>query len=288
MTLDDEVARMLDLDPRTCAEVEELLTGLTGEEQALAHGLGGEIAARTGTFPAGPLMAEVPDCVWIAAYVTAGPAVADWMIRCGIPDPVVSSTLSDIGRHLRLHRRHTGRIGLDAPNWLSVVLTGSMYELGRLQFDLKHQLDSWVLDVHIPESGPLTPAAVGASFDSAAKFFARHFPDQPVHTAMCESWLLDPYLAEHLSPTSNVVAFARLFTLVGERLDDELDAVYFTFGQRSLDNLDRLPRDSSLQRLVLDRLAAGERWNVAKGYRALSVESNSWAIPDGDPFARRL
>ena len=122
---------------------------------------------------------------------------------------MVAATLSDVGRHLRLHRRHTGRVGLDAPNWPSVVLTGSMYELGRLQFDLKRQQDDWVLDVHIPESGPLTPAAVGDSFDSAMTFFARHFPDQPVRTAVCESWLLDPYLAEHLPPTSNVVAFAR-------------------------------------------------------------------------------
>jgi hypothetical protein len=151
-----------------------------------------------------------------------------------------------------------------------VVLTGSMYELGRLQFDLRRQQDDWVLDVHIPESGPLTPDAVKNSFDSAVTFFARHFPDKPVRAAVCESWLLDPYLAAHLSPTSNVVAFARMFTPVGEPRDDELDALYFTFGQRSLDNLNRLPRESSLQRLVLDRLAAGEQWHVVKGYRELS------------------
>jgi hypothetical protein len=260
---------MFDLDSRTRTEVEELLVGLTAGEQALAGRLAGEITARIGTFPVGPVAADAPNPVWVAAYLAAGPPVADWMIRRGIPDAVIASTLSDVGRHLRLHRRHTGTIGLDAPHWPSVVLTGSMYELGRLQFDLKLQQGSWVLDVHIPESGPLTPAAVEASFDTAMTFFARYFPDQPVTTAVCESWLLDPYLAEHLPATSNVVAFAQRFTPVGVPRDDELDAVYFTFGQRSLDNLDRLPRDSSLQRLVLDRLAAGGQWTVVSGSRLI-------------------
>ena len=270
MTLADDDAQILDLDSRTRTEVEELLARLTVQERAAAVALAGVIVSRTGTFPPGPVTAQVPGSVWVAAYVTAGPAVADWMSGRGIPTPVIAATLSDIGRHLRLHRRHTGRIGLDAPDWPSVVLSGSMYELGRLQFDLKREPDSWVLDVHIPDSGPLTPAAVGASFDSAVTFFARHFPDQPIRTAVCESWLLDPYLAEHLPPTSNIVSFARLFTPVGEPRHDEMDAVYFTFGQRSLDNLDRLPRDSSLQRLVLDRLAAGGQWSVVKGSRSLS------------------
>lgn len=270
MTVDDDTAHWLGLDEHTRADVDGLLAGLTGDERATADAMTAELAARVGTFPEGALRPEVSDPVWVAAYVGAGSAVAKWMLGRGIADEVATATLSDVGRQLRLHHRHTGQVGLDAPTWPSVVLTGSFFQLGRLQFDLKRHPDEWVLDVHIPESGPLTPAAVGDAFDRAKTFFADHFPDRPVRTAVCESWLLDPYLAAHLPPSSNMVAFARLFTPDGEPRYDELDALYFTFGRRSLEHLERLPRQSSLQRLVLDRLAAGESWTVVKGYLELS------------------
>ena len=273
MTLDDDVALVLGLDAETRAGVDELLGALTAEQRVAAEQIRDEITSRVGTFPTGPLLVDASDAVWVAGYIGAGPAVAEWMRLQGVPDEVVTATLSDVGRQLRLHHRHTGRTGLDAPSWPSAVLAGTFYQLGRLQFDLGFRQDEWVLDVHIPESGPLTPDAVGASFERAVTFFGQYFPDQPVTAAVCGSWLLDPYLAEHLPSTSNIVAFQRLFTPVGQPRDDELDALYFTFGQRSLDNLDRLPRDSSLQRLVLDRLAAGEHWSVVTGYRTLSPRS---------------
>ena len=119
-----------------------------------------------------------------------------------------------------------------------------------------------------PAHSPRRPSRTPST--AAAPFFAEHFPDQHVETAICASWLLDPYLAEHLAPTSNIVSFQRQFTPYGDLRDDELDALYFTFGTRSLDGLDKLPRRSSLQRVVLDRLDAGGRWHVAHGYRPLS------------------
>ena len=269
MTIDDETARVLDIDAATRVRVDALLGNLTAAERGAADAIRDEIIARVGTFPAGPVVTEAPEAAWVAGYIDAGPAVSAWMRSRDIPDEVVTATLSDVGRHLRLHHRHTGRTGLDAPDWPSAVLAGTFYQLGRLQFDLGFRRDEWVLDVHIPESGPLRPAAVSASFGSAVTFFGRFFPDQPVTTAFCGSWLLDPYLAEHLPATSNIVAFQRLFTPIGEPRHDELDALYFTFGQRSLANLDRLPRDSSLQRLVLDRLSHGEHFSVVTGYRSL-------------------
>ena len=128
---------------------------------------------------------------------------------------------------------------------------------------------TWVLHVHIPESGPLDPPAVAESFARAAEFFPTCFPDHPVSVAVCSSWLLDPYLAEHL-PGSNIARFARLFTPYGEPMDDENDALYFVFGRRSTERLDELPRRSSLQRLILDRIAAGGRWQRVRGYRLLA------------------
>jgi hypothetical protein len=281
VTLDDRLAELADIDPDTRLAVRTLLDGMTDADSRHAATIRDALLAELGSFSAS-WPDEVPPgsaAAWVSAVLGAVPTVADWMRAAGIPDPTIAATLGDVGRHLRLGHRNTRRTGFDAPVWMLAVLSGSLYQLGRLQFDLRRRRQAesvlpagygeWVLDVHIPEAGPLTPDAVDASLRRAVTFFGRHFPDRPVRAAVCASWLLDPYLGRHLDPSSNMVSFQQLFTAFGEPRDDQLDAVYFTFGQRSLDRLDRLPRRSSLQRLVLERLASGQRWQVVHGYREL-------------------
>jgi hypothetical protein len=288
------LAHLLDLDPATQTGISELLTRLTPDETAAATRLRDQLIADLGAFLRQPLAAavqleapavqleasavqfEAPAAAWVAAVLAAAPDVVEWMAGRGIGEPVIAATLAEVGRQLRLHRRHTGGVGFDAPYWMFAVLSGSLYQLGRLQFDLRQfrpgeprppvQTGGWVLDVHIPASGPLTEAAVTDSLDRAAAFFAEHFPAQPVRVAVCASWLLDPHLGDQLASSSNMTRFQQRFTPYAEPRDDELDAVYFTFGQRGLDGLDALPRNTSLQRIVLDRLAAGERWSVVRGF----------------------
>ena len=281
MTLDDRLAELTDIDPDTRSAVHALLGGMTDADRSDAATIRQALLAELGSFSS-TWPEEIPPgsaAAWVSAVLGAVPAVADWMRAAGIPEPTIAATLGDVGRHLRLEHRNTGRTGFDAPVWMLAVMSGSLYQLGRLQYDLRrrHPLESvlpagfgeWVLDVHIPEAGPLTPDAVAASLRRAVRFFGEHFPDRPVRAAVCASWLLDPYLGRHLDPSSNMVSFQRLFTAFGEPRDDQLDAVYFTFGQRSLDGLDRLPRRSSLQRLVLERLESGQRWQVVHGYLEL-------------------
>lgn len=57
--------------------------------------------------------------------------------------------------------------------------------------------------------------------------FGRHLRLNQL-TAVCRSWLLDPYLVRTL-PDSQIAAFARRFTPYGELTDQPTDAVYFTF-----------------------------------------------------------
>jgi len=277
--LTDDTATLLDLDPWSVRHARRLLAGLSGTDRTAVDQAREEIVARIGGFAPGTPLPTSSDTVLLATYLEAAPAVADWMIRRGIAPATIAATLGDLGRHLRLHRAHTGAFGFDATWWLATVLSGTLFQLGRLQFQLRRlrpdepQLPAatgrWVLDVHVPEAGPLAPEAVAESFDRAALFFARHFPKQPARKAIRNSWLLDPYLTDHLDPTSNIVAFGQSFTPYGEPADDDLDAVYFTFGVRSLDGINSLPRRSSLQRVVLDRIASGGRWTRARGYRRL-------------------
>jgi GNAT-like C-terminal domain/N-acyltransferase N-terminal domain len=277
--LSDQTAALLDLDPWTRSQVEHMLGGLSPTARNAVDRAREGLVARFGAVPVERSEPETSAAVWVCACIEVAPLLAGWMRERGIPADVIGRSLADVGRHLRLHRAHTGAFGLDAPWWLTVVLSGSLFQLGRLQFML-HRLGPgepappvetgpWVLDVHIPEAGPLTPAAVDLSFRRAVEFYAAHFPGQPTRVAVCSSWLLDPHLGEHLAPTSNIVRFQRGFMAYGDPRDDGLDAVYFTFGVRSLDGLDRLPRASSLQRLVLARIGAGGRWQSVRGYRRL-------------------
>ena len=185
------------------------------------------------------------------------------------------------GRVLDLNHAVHGRFGAEVHRWLGWHWAGSLYQLGRLQYALRQdtephgdsipgvEADEWLLDVHIPDTGPLPPATVDESLDAARAFFAEHFPDKPVRTAICASWLLDPYLLEHLPPGSNIVRLAMRFTPYGEPRDVPGDAVYFTFRTRDMEHLDRLPRDTTLQRVVLDRIAAGGTWQLGYGFLRL-------------------
>ncbi|MFC0625898.1 acyltransferase domain-containing protein [Kribbella deserti] len=231
-----------------------------------------------GTFPGhGDLKPPEDPRVSIAAFLATVDDVRAYHRSRGVSDEVSWATLADLGRHLAIHRRTHGEFGLETHWWIANSWTGVLYQLGRLQF-LLHQPDhevpgvepgEWIIGVHIPETGPLTPALIDESLDQARAFFAEHFPEQPVRTANLVSWLLDPYLLDHLPPASNTVSFGRRFTPYGEAEDSQESAVYFTFRTRDLGRLDELPRDTALQRLILDRIAAGGTWQTAKGYLAL-------------------
>ena len=175
--------------------------------------------------------------------------------------------LSDLGQQVFVHRLTYGRFGLHTHDWLRVAWCGALYWLGRLQFNLQADAErgGWVLSTHIPRSGPLVPAEVDASFAWARSFFAEHFADHPVTAFHCCSWLLDPELAAALPSTSNMARFQRRWTLTGAPADGDEDAVFFTFARRPPLDRNSLPRDTTLQRVVLDRLGAGGHWQVWHG-----------------------
>jgi len=112
-----------------------------------------------------------------------------------------------------------------------------------------------VLNIHIPGGGPMDYDLCGESFRAAMDFFPRHFPDKPFLGFCCGSWLLDSQLEELLPATSNIVRFQREVYLF-PTLSDDMCLPKTVFGSVP-DDLTSAPRDTALQRAVLDRLAAG-------------------------------
>jgi hypothetical protein len=198
--------------------------------------------------------------------------------RRGIPDDISWATLADLGRNLKRDRRLLGDGGLRTSRWLTLHFRGSIYELGRLQFNrmrirAAHVADAFpdgaaALGVHIPESGPLTPRACDESFASAQPFFARHFPETPTRLGICTSWLLDPQLADYLGPESNIMRFQRRFELVGEGFDGDADVLRFVF-HRIAPSIEELPQRTTLERAIVAHLRAGKHWRNRVGWLEL-------------------
>jgi GNAT domain-containint protein len=173
----------------------------------------------------------------------------------GLTDDESRATLRDVFRAHEIR----GEEPFADLEWIEVVWGGRLAELGRLQFESRK---NGVLAVHIPESGPLTPAACDASFRRARDVFGEH------HVASCHSWLLDPQLAEVLPADSNIVQFQRRFELTDEGGDGNADVLRFVF-HTSDPALDKLVPTTTLERSLLEHMREGGRWRAPTGVTSL-------------------
>jgi hypothetical protein len=256
---------------------------LSKEEQRLlrlsVHGLVRAMGSldeppRSAQFP-GPYLAPL-------IFVAARPHVRAHHRERRIPVALSRLILADLGRNMAVHRRRFGTPGLDPAHWVQRHFRGMIYQLGRLQFELINLGDTtaasvaaadlpWragdvVLSVHIPDyCGPLSPQAVSESLRRAAEFFPRHFPEHDLRLAVCHSWLLDPQLAEHLPPTSNILAFQRRFHLSHVAPGDSIA---------------RFVRPGTRLGMVMERhVEAGGQWQTGSGWLVLTSDAPRSGAP---------
>ncbi|MFB7670912.1 acyltransferase domain-containing protein [Kitasatospora purpeofusca] len=213
-------------------------------------------------------------------FVALAPLARAHHRSLGIPAEVTGSTLADLGRQLAVSRWR-GRSGLGNARWLTLHFRGELFQLGRLQFQRTRLAgadipatgaggaDAWSLQLHIPDHcGPLSPAACDRALDRARVFFPRHFPGEPYRSCHIFSWLLDPQLADHLPAGSNIVRFQRRFSPLEQpdrpTVPEDTNPLKFVFGDVDRP-LDSLPRDTAVQRALVDHLRAGGHWYVRGG-----------------------
>jgi hypothetical protein len=253
------------------------------------------IRTRVGDTQAVPMMPSLPNrlgaagrCFWVVAYLASVNAIRAWHARQGISEDISWDTLADLGRHVRLYRQRTSQTGLDTQWWITLHFQGSLYTLGRLQFQM-YRLKTgpagplfWyddapeddlrpgdpALGLHIPESGPLTPAACDDSFVYARPFFERHFPEYADAVVTCTSWLLDEQLAEYLPLDSNILQFQHRFRLVPGSRDSDASAFHFVFG-RQPEAIDELTPRTTLERAMVQHVKDGRHWRLRTGWLRL-------------------
>ena len=280
----------LGVAPADAAHVAQLLSGIARDHDAwwLVTRCVAQLAARVDAAdfvrPRWPSLERADDplapYLYVAAFLFAVPGIDRWYREHEVDEATMWHTLGDLGVRMRIRARTRGRPGLDTEQrWLTQHFTAQLFQLGRLQFNR----DGWyyapelaplvpltaagarAVGVHIPEGGPLDPAACDASFAAASQFFARYFSGDGFGVAVCTSWLLDEQLAEYLPKDSNIVRFQRRFHPLPGSTPGNEDVYRFVFDER--DPLqDGVIARTSLQHAVVQHLRAGGEWRVRTGW----------------------
>lgn len=253
----------------TADRVAELVAGLEGQlGRIFERGSVFEPA----DFDAGPGRGVVP----LLALLQVSGAVDRYLHGRGVPDDCRRATLAEVGRQTAKTQSVRGWVGLQDAGWVETVFRGGFVNVGRLQYELLYDdaRDEYVLNTHIPAGGALRPGDVTESLRRGREVMAAAFPEfGPLRTAVCDSWLLDPQLAQ-LLPGSNIAEFGRLWELANSGPGDD-DALYFVFdvprgnGGRVAELLPGLTANSRLQQAILDLWRSGGSLRHHRGHLAL-------------------
>jgi hypothetical protein len=121
-----------------------------------------------------------------------------------------------------------------------------------------------ILNVHIPAGSKLSHELCQASYVEAVRFFTEYFPETDFAAFSCSTWMLSPQWRSLLPVESNIVKFQqdyRLFPI----LSDDVLTFERVFGKKQVD-LSAAPRDTLLQRVLLDYILAGNHIHEGAGF----------------------
>ncbi|WP_432564389.1 hypothetical protein [Kineococcus sp. SYSU DK003] len=180
----------------------------------------------------------------------------------GFDETVAQETLADVARKVEFYGTAEAAgpdVGIGA-GWLLRLARADVVALGRLQFERVPRPDGRA--VHVPEAGPLDPAAVDDSLARAVEVFGEG-------EFTCTTWLLDPLLPPALGEGSRITGFARRFEVGAVERGDHGDraAAKFVFRRTVAEVLDPVavhPR-TRLERCVAEHLRAGGHWSEPRG-----------------------
>lgn len=200
----------------------------------------------------------------------------------GYSDKLWLDTMLDFRTKLMECRSFYGDWGMFVPFWYDKFFTMERFALGRLQYQLapyyatkepytaagvtvEYSKDR-ALELHIPANGPLSRAAVEASYAAAYEFFMdTEYVHNGIMICECSSWLLYPGLCEVLDPKSNVVDFSKDFEITLINDDLEFEDCWRVFGKIWDKDAEALPKNTDMQRRIAKRLAEGKPMGAAVG-----------------------
>ncbi len=193
----------------------------------------------------------------------------------GIPEEILLDTLGDIGRWLEVWSDIKGEMYLGELCWLQWHFRMKLFKLGRLQFlrgfakqDIPEAGVSQgdpVMEIHIPNEGPLVPEACDASILQALEFFPKFYPEHTFSVFTCHSWLLDDTLKTLLPEGSNILRFQNRFIPVARHCGDDL--LGFVFGwQTTRGQVKYRPAETGLEKAIKAHIRKNGLFYTVLGY----------------------
>ena len=114
-----------------------------------------------------------------------------------------------------------------------------------------------ILEIHIPEDGPMAFDACGDSLSEIARDFTTYFPEKPFNAFVCVSWLLDPQFQDGMRESSNICRFQRECYLYPIGPGNGRSGFFRIF---TSDDIPSLSRDTDMRRCYLDLIESGGLW----------------------------
>ncbi len=193
----------------------------------------------------------------------------------GLPDKVLMDTLSDVVYWTGIHYTLTGALGLSEFDWLNNHLNMKLFRIGRLDYcygicyqDIEEvgvSSGDTVMTVHIPAGDKLDNDECKESIEAAKTFFEKYFPDKTFKCFTCSSWLLDETLEDLMKPTSNILKFQRLFSIVGKK--ESYSALKYTVRwDATPENMNTFSNINSFAQRLVNHVSNGGKLYAGFGY----------------------
>ncbi|MDD3361299.1 MAG: acyltransferase domain-containing protein [Hespellia sp.] len=193
------------------------------------------------------------------------------------PQHVAVNTMEDLKWKTRECEKLYGVKGIFVPDWFEGFFQMKRFTLGRLQFERwqtpkdyplpeteRREEVPYVINVHIPEAGPLDYMECKAAYREAAAFFKKYFGMEKIFF-YCDSWLLTPAHEEILPEQSNVLQFMRDYQIYHWEADEKGHDLWRIFGKEDCSNAAELPENTSLQKAYKKWLLDGNYSGCGKG-----------------------
>lgn len=188
-----------------------------------------------------------------------------WYQEKGISETIFVDTMCCFTRFIEECRQITGQYAFDREWWTARQISGNLFRIGELEYEMLNGESDPVVGIHIPSDSVLTGERCDRSLETAGKFFAEFFPEYRDRDYICHSWLLAPELCGLLSKDSNIIAFQHRFDI--RRVDyEDTDYIEWVFQSRGVPIAD-LPESTGLQRNMKRHLLNNGK--IGTGYGVL-------------------
>ena len=136
--------------------------------------------------------------------------------------------------------------------------------------------DDYVLDIHIPGGGGLTPDCINDSLSRALTFFDALYPETDIRGFECVSWIFSPDLEAAFPPGANLILLRnRVYPFPVK--SNRVEGLQFIFGTYSENPAD-WPEKTSVQRRLKQHLVADGTFRISGMVLLRSDVENSGTV----------